>query len=724
MPSKVTIQNGQFQDATGTAIVGTLVLQLSQDAIVSGTGTVAPTIISIAVTAGNAAATPIWGNDNLSPSGTIYVATLFDTSGARVWGPENWSITGAGPIELNTLVPAAGGVSYPLAVDTTSTQTISGNKTFTGTTAITTLNASTLNAVLYVGGNITTWSGSDIGAQINSAYAALPATGGTIVVLPKTGGGSYLFSTPIVFTTASKPVLLKGTGLAGTSGTNNGVILEYTPTTATAAITLDYTTSGGSNVMAHGIRDLALWNNHTFSAGGTGSSATGILIGATNGGAGQAEFSNINVEGFGKGFDGSAATNVGWGMIYRSCRFVYNTTGLMPVSGETETAVSCHFLSNGTGVLGSTAEMYFYGCSFDGNTTVAVNWNGAASAQQVAFYGCHFENPGSTTANYVQGTANFGFYGGMMLNDTATSNVNWYVSASGYTLYVSGLEIQSNGQTATQVFLLNSPVRAYIAPINFSPTTLTTVVGGANAAFATILQSYANSANTNPLWQLESQLKSPLGIGDAAFTPSTSTGLHIRVHGNTLDALRMEDTDNSHVVDIGPAIANPALYSVRDVTNSKQIYQYSFSNQGIQFPASAAATTALAAQSPTFLMGVTSQKSETAADTSVLSVTPPAVAGTYRLHFTLSVSAATSATLGWTATWKDANGTAQSPTNLSFLQVGTAAPALTFTTSAAGNYHGEAIVSVDNSATAIIIKLTFTGTSFAGKASATIERLI
>lgn len=123
------------------------------------------------------------------------------------------------------------------------------------------------------------------------------------------------------------------------------------------------------------------------------------------------------------------------------------------------------------------------------------------------------------------------------------------------------------------------------------------------------------------------------------------------------------------------------------------------------------------------IYAVTSQKSEAAADTSVLTLTPPAEVGTYRVNFVMSLSAATSATIGWTMTWKDSNGAAQSPTNLSLIQSGTAAPALTFTTSAAGNYHGTAVIDVDNSATAIVVKTTFSGTSFAGKASATIERI-
>jgi hypothetical protein len=77
-----------------------------------------------------------------------------------------------------------------------------------------------------------------------------------------------------------------------------------------------------------------------------------------------------------------------------------------------------------------------------------------------------------------------------------------------------------------------------------------------------------------------------------------------------------------------------------------------------------------------------------------------------------------------TATWTDSNGNAQTPTNLALFQAGTAAPALTFATSAAGNYHGEADIDVNNAGTAIVIKTTFSGTSIAYKITATIERLV
>ena len=121
--------------------------------------------------------------------------------------------------------------------------------------------------------------------------------------------------------------------------------------------------------------------------------------------------------------------------------------------------------------------------------------------------------------------------------------------------------------------------------------------------------------------------------------------------------------------------------------------------------------------------GATLQKAETGADSSVLSYTPPSTAGTYKLHVAISCSAATSATLGWTATWTDSNSYAQAPTNLAISTSGVAAHSLTVTAAANGAYYGVAIIDIDNSGTAIVIKTTFSGTSIAYNISAIIEQV-
>lgn len=123
-----------------------------------------------------------------------------------------------------------------------------------------------------------------------------------------------------------------------------------------------------------------------------------------------------------------------------------------------------------------------------------------------------------------------------------------------------------------------------------------------------------------------------------------------------------------------------------------------------------------------YIRGVT-RRTETGADSNVLTVTPPAASGTYRITIVMSVSAATAATLGWTATWTDANGTAQAPTNLALTTNGVAGTTLTVTAAAATTYYGEVIVDVNAGGVAIVVKTTFTGTSIAYVVSAIIERL-
>src|SRR6266481_5300820 len=56
------------------------------------------------------------------------------------------------------------------------------------------------NSIVYVGEGGCV-AGSDIGAQINAAYASLPPEGGEIAVLPQSSGNCYVDTTQIYFGT-------------------------------------------------------------------------------------------------------------------------------------------------------------------------------------------------------------------------------------------------------------------------------------------------------------------------------------------------------------------------------------------------------------------------------------------------------------------------------------------------------------------------------------------
>jgi hypothetical protein len=103
--------------------------------------------------------------------------------------------------------------------------------------------------------------GVDIGDEINKAYAALPSSGGTIII----AAGTYSFHTPITFTTSGKLVSLCGSP----SGAAN-LIFTGAGTSSATAITLDYTPAGGGGwVTGHGLRDFNLYyNSTTLTVGG------------------------------------------------------------------------------------------------------------------------------------------------------------------------------------------------------------------------------------------------------------------------------------------------------------------------------------------------------------------------------------------------------------------------------------------------------------------------
>jgi hypothetical protein len=151
-------------------------------------------------------------------------------------------------------------------------------------------------------------------------------------------------------------------------------------------------------------------------------------------------------------------------------------------------------------------------------------------------------------------------------------------------------------------------------------------------------------------------------------------------------------------------------------------------NSGITDNGTTVATTEIASFTGTgnFFKATAStlQKSETgAADANVLTYTPPASAGCYLLSMSLDVSASTAGICGWTATWTDSNGHAQAPTNIIMFASGILAGGLTLTVAANGQYFGSCPISIDNSATNIVIKFTYTSGTLAALITATIQRL-
>lgn len=139
MSTKITLENGGFQDAAGNLLAnGTLVLQLSNDAVTNDAspenqicGNV-PILVTLDSN-GNVKGTPkIWSNAELTPLGTYYSATAFTASGATAWrNTQSWvfSQSGGSTVDLGTMVPTSASVSYSGSVLTSPSgdQTILSN---------------------------------------------------------------------------------------------------------------------------------------------------------------------------------------------------------------------------------------------------------------------------------------------------------------------------------------------------------------------------------------------------------------------------------------------------------------------------------------------------------------------------------------------------------------------------------------------------------------------
>ena len=126
-----TLENGSFQDAVGTVVNGgTIEFVLSHDAMIIVGGQVAPTRVSATLDSSGdmPSAFTILANDELTPAGTFYLTTVFDSNGARVFGPERWVFSGTSPIDLDTMTPTIVDPAFadPILSNPVADQTITG----------------------------------------------------------------------------------------------------------------------------------------------------------------------------------------------------------------------------------------------------------------------------------------------------------------------------------------------------------------------------------------------------------------------------------------------------------------------------------------------------------------------------------------------------------------------------------------------------------------------
>jgi hypothetical protein len=349
-------------------------------------------------------------------------------------------------------------------------------------------NAPSLNASPYVGGALAPyWGNGDIGAQINAAYASLPATGGTINIIPQSNGACYSFSTGIAYTTLGKYVLTVGrAGSNSVAQVNGGACLNWTPTSG-SAITVDYVPSaGGGYTASHGFRDITLTNNVCETAGGCGSTAIGINIGPTNSGMQNGVIEDTKISGFGQGvlFGGFGGS---WGVVFQNDSFSWNTSGLVINTSagiENIHVTGGRFAANGRAfqVLGTgPVDMYIKGISCDSNTVLC--FDGTVQGPFLSMEQIHFENLGGSSfpPNYVNTSGITIINSSNITDDTSTGtcpNGYWFKFTGAYAA-MSDDTFFTGGRTcnAGSSAILDNAGVSYLKVLNQTPSSLTTVIG-------------------------------------------------------------------------------------------------------------------------------------------------------------------------------------------------------------------------------------------------------
>jgi len=268
--------------------------------------------------------------------------------------------------------------------------------------------------------NAGVFAGADLGAQINAAYAALPASGGNILI----PAGNFNVSTPIVIGTTKQAYL---TCLAGSSSAAGGdSVLTWTPSSGTM-LTLNARGTNLSGCVLNG-------------PGGT-NTAIGVVLGGSNTDI-FGDMRDTYIAGFHVGLEILSNTYID---TFDNVNVANNDTNILIPSGvgdmgENFSFTGGSFAMNGgpSAVFSKTcvnimhgSELHFNSVSFD---QCGIDMN--ADQVQVTLTAPHFEdssNGGSipfVTMDTACQQCSLNSYGGLWLEDIASARASFISVAS------------------------------------------------------------------------------------------------------------------------------------------------------------------------------------------------------------------------------------------------------------------------------------------------------
>ena len=226
----------------------------------------------------------------------------------------------------------------------------------------------------------------DLGAQVNAAMAALPASGGKVTIHPQAGGQCYTFTVPIVMT---KAVVLEGEGPA--------TCLQFTGSGAAISIYGNMPSFLPVNAVTDGfgLRDLTLLGS------GPNAGQTGLALGAPSSNLAGFYASGLTVGSFGLGLQFNQGVwnfKIEHSVFARNGQNVYWPSSLR-FGGENiefdsvtfigaTFANSLEFNDETSSYFSNLANLTFVSCNFDDAQLVLNNGSGG-----VRLYAPHFENP-------------------------------------------------------------------------------------------------------------------------------------------------------------------------------------------------------------------------------------------------------------------------------------------------------------------------------------------
>jgi hypothetical protein len=356
------------------------------------------------------------------------------------------------------------------------------------------------NTILYVGEG-GCFPGSDIGTQINAAYAFLPPQGGEIAVLPRSSGNCYLDKTQVNFATPMKFVSLHGFG-------GNVVCIQYTPTSgslftfnnANGSILRGTASTTAQAGWGTGMRNLVL-----IGPGKNTGTSVAITLGGPNGCQEGQEFNGLDIEWFHIGIT-QAPGNVacfGW-TLAKSAVMNNDQEVVFPNNQLGQENITFDHVKVGDNSVNMPPNCL----AFDNGTDIkliAVSLDSCqmemSNGSHVDAIGDHFENivgaPSSCQANdfIVLNRGMLNIYGGWIANDCTSGSISEEFITTGTStgnqeyLNVFGMQLENNHSGVLQFIKQQGAIQVNVQGLTIqgSPSFASGLVNASDATGPTIV---------------------------------------------------------------------------------------------------------------------------------------------------------------------------------------------------------------------------------------------